>query len=211
MSFADKRFSLLSGERGEGSAVWNVDAPQGKYIAKAVVRYDGEKREIEKEFEIGEFVLDLKHIFVEDFVLGGIAKFNMIVENKWNEMIRSAYAEMRVYGNNFDELANLKSATYDIPAGEQTTMVYHWDTAGIEKGMYDANVILHYGGKKTQQDLQLDVQQDRINVIGLGYVISEAESGMSNTLLVVLVTVIGVLVIMNVLWFLVFRKRLKKK
>lgn len=209
--FETNEMSLAAGVKGELFYEWDVDISDGKYLAKAVLEYDGNEVLFEKEFEVGELILDLKQIFVENFVLGEVAEFNMIVENKWSEVITSAYAEMRVFDQDFSEIANFKSATYDIPPRSQETMIYYWDTQGIGADVYDANIIMHYAGKRTQQDLKLDVQPDKIEVIGLGYVISELPTRDSGSLVVILMTIIGVLVIANILWFLVFRKRMKKK
>jgi len=89
-------------------------------------------------------------------------------------------------------------------------MVYYWDTKGISPGLYDANIILYYADKKTQQDLQLDVRSDRIDVIGLGRVIT-SETGSSNKgLVTILSVIIGFLILVNILWFFVLRKRKRR-
>ena len=202
--------SIDSNEKKELVTSWDVDASEGKYVARALVKYDSKEIIVEKEFSIGEMILDLKRIFVENFRLGDVAKFNLIVENKWNEPFEKAYAEMRVYDNNFKELADVKSASYDIPSKMQTTMNYYWDTVGLRENLYDANVILYYAGKKTQQDLKLDVSQDEIKVLGLGYVVSE-DAGNSSSIVPVLGIIIGFLILLNLMWFFIFRKRIKNK
>ncbi|MEK6927534.1 MAG: hypothetical protein AABX11_03815 [Nanoarchaeota archaeon] len=199
--------SLNSPGSGEVNALWNSDVPEGKYHAKAVVNYDGQEILFESPFEVGELVLDLQQIVVKDFTLGGIAKFDMIVMNKWNEPITQAYAEMRVYDDNMKEIVSMKSSTYDIPAGMQTTMNYYWDTKGVSEGLYNSNIILYYSGKKTQQDLKLDVKSDRIDVTGLGYVISSETSSGSGGMINILIIVVVILVLINVLWFLAWRKK----
>lgn len=196
-------------ERKEISADWTADAPLGKYMAKAVLEYDGNKVLLEKEFEVGAMLIDLQQVFVKDFRLGEIAKFNMVVKNKWNEMITNVYAEMRVFDKEMNELDDVKSATYDIPAGMQTTMNYYWDTQNISTGLYNANIILYYAEKKTQQDLKLDVRENKIDVIGLGYVISESGSPKGKSIINWLIAIIAILVLMNIIWFLVLRNKIK--
>jgi hypothetical protein len=105
-------------------------------------------------------------------------------------------------------MADFKSANYDIPALSKEVMVSYWDTAGVRVGTYDTKVFLKYGAKSIPSDLQLKVEQNRIEVIGLGYVISE-EAGGDNTLMFVIVVGIIVLILVNVLWFFLLRKRLK--
>lgn len=205
--------SLLSGNAGKISSSWDVDVENGKYKARAVVRFDGEEILFEEDFTIGELLLDLKQIFVKDFVLGEIAKFNIVVENKWSEAINGARVTLRVFDDSLNEISSLDSASYDIPKGEEVTMEVFWDTQGISQGIYNSNIILQYSGKKTQQDLKIDVRQNEIRILGLGYVISEAPDvggGLDKSLIVILVTVIVVLVILNLLWFIVLRKRIHK-
>jgi len=48
-----------------------------------------------------------------------------------------------------------------------------------------------------------------LTVIGLGYVIS-AEGGGSNSLMYILIGAVVVLILINLLWFIVFRRKFKK-
>jgi len=197
-------------ERKEISAEWNADVPFGKYKARAILDYDGNKVMLEKEFDIGEMTIDLMQIFVKDFRLGEVAKFDMIVRNKWNEMIKNVYSEMRVYDKEMNEMTSIKSAAYDIPAGMQTTMNYYWNTQNVSEGLYNANIVLYYADKKTQQDLKLDIGQDRLDVIGLGYVISEAGTSRDRKIISWLIAIIAFLALTNIIWFFVLRNKLKK-
>jgi len=198
--------SMNPGDLREISALWNVNVSKGKYLAKAVLNYDGEEVLLEKEFEVGELELELLDLFVKDFTLGGVAKFNLLVQNKWSEPILDTYAQMKVFDVAFNELADVKSALYNIPAGEKTTMVYYWDTKDMKEGTYEANVLLHYAGKKTQQDVKLQIGKDSIEVIGLGRVIGSEGKGLGSTT-TILVIIIVFLVLLNVVWFLILRKR----
>lgn len=202
--------SINALERKEIFAEWNADVPYGKYTAKTVLDYDGNKILLEKEFEVGEMTIDLMQIFVKDFRLGEVAKFDMIVKNKWNEMIENVYSEMRVYDKEMNEMTSIKSAAYDIPAGMQTVMNYYWNTQNISEGLYNANIILYYAEKKTQQDLKLDIGKDKLDIIGLGYVISEASSSKNNTLVGWLIAIIAFLALTNIIWFFILRNKLKK-
>jgi hypothetical protein len=201
--------SLNLRERKEISAKISAnDLAGGKYLAKALLKYDGEQYYVEKEFEIGEQELDLLQIYVEDFKLGEVAEFNVVVENKWGDLIGDVYAELRIFDEGLKEIANLQSAIYDIPGKERNTMILYWDTSEIGTKIYESNIVLNYLGKKVQQDIQLDVKEDSITVLGLGYVISSG--GGKSSLVTLLGIIIGFLVLLNVFWFVVLRKRLKK-
>lgn len=205
---------LAHGARSELRAEWDTaNVAPGPYRAVASVIYDEDVTMVEQTFEVGTRALDLQQVEVNDFSLGEIAKFEMLIENKWSQPISGAYADMIVYNTNNEIMANFKSANYEIPALSKALLVAFWDTEGVRPGTYDSSVFLRYGEHSSQQDFKLQVSQNDISVVGLGYVISrESDSGGdSNTLVVALIAGIVVLVLVNVLWFLVLRKKLSKK
>lgn len=215
-SLSTNEVQIQSGERGEIVSTWDTNniAP-GIYRAVARVVYDGEILTIEKQFNIEKKLLELLGIEVNDFSLGGIAKFEMPVENKWSETVVGAYTQTFVYDNKGNAIADFKSQKYDIAPLSKTLMLAFWDTAGIEKGTYDSAILLKYGEQESvQQDLnlKLEILEDKINIIGIGYVISKEGRGLSegNGLVTIFIIVIVVLVMINVLWFLYLRKRLVK-
>jgi hypothetical protein len=173
--------------------------------------YDGELISLEGEFNIGLETLELKQIEVNDFSLGDIAKMEMLVENKWSEPIVGAYTQTEIYNEDGGLAADFKSANYDVPALSKELMVSYWDTAGVKKGTYNTQVFLKYSDVSIPTNLKLKVEENRIEIIGLGYVISADSKGGSNTLMIVLVIGIITLVLINLLWFFILRKRLKKQ
>ena len=201
--------SVKSQERKEVVATWKPDVPSGTYRAVATLIYDEKTLQLEKQFNVGSPLLELQQIIVNNFILGEIAKFELLVENKWSQPITSAYAQMLVFNDNKEIMADFKSATYDIPALEKAILVTFWDTAGVKEGAYDSSVYLKYGQLSVQKELKLEVSRDNINIIGVGYVISRGDRATSSTT-IILIVVIAVLVLINLLWFLVLRKRLKK-
>ena len=210
-SFNTAEVSVPSGQRSDIVSKWKADVPVGEYLAKATLIYDGETLTLEKQFTVGSATLELQQIQVRDFSLGEIAKFEMLVENKWSDRIVGVYAETQVYNKDNEVIADFKSPTYDIPSLEKSNIVSYWDTAGIRTGTYDTTVYLRYGDKSSQQNLQLKVEQSSITAVGLGFVISESSSrGGSGSIVTILVVVIVLLVLINLAWFLVLRKRLKK-
>ena len=61
--------------------------------------YDNEITKVEKEFEIGEDFLEILEINIKDFQLGGIAKFDSLVENKWTSDLEDVYLNIIVYND----------------------------------------------------------------------------------------------------------------
>ncbi|MBS3088501.1 hypothetical protein J4402_01845 [Candidatus Pacearchaeota archaeon] len=208
-SFNTLEVSASKEKRGEIVHNWKADVPAGVYSAKATVIYDGETLKLEKSFNVGEMILDLQQIEVRDFKLGEIAKFEMLVENKWGEEIKGVYTLMNVFNKEGEVMAEFKSPTENIPGFEKKVLVSYWDTGGVKKGTYDSSVYLIYGQKSAQKDLQLKVSDDMIEIVGFGYVISSKKLfGDRDLLIKVLVIGIVVLAVMNIAWFVFLRKRL---
>ncbi len=196
--------------RREIVARWNtIEVKSGKYLADATVIYDESTITLQKEFSVGEQTLKIKNVEVNDFTLGGIAKFEFLVENTWNTIIKNAYVQMQILNQDGSAISDFKSATYDISPFESKILTAFWDTEGIKKGQYDSRALLKFGEQSLQHDFELEVSDEDINIVGVGYVISKANKGSSNALTTILITLIALLVIVNLLWFLILRKRMK--
>ena len=201
--------SLLSLERKELSAKWKPDVNPGRYKAVITLIYDENVETILKEFNIGEMFLDIKELTVKDFQLGEIAKFSALVENKWSSDLKDAYLNIIVYNNEGEVMADFKSPTYDINSLSQTEMISYWDTGGVHVGTYDGKLILKYGEKTTEKNIQLKITNDKIEIIGItgNVVVKGSKFNLTNILLIG----VGVLIIMNIIWFVIIRKFLRKK
>lgn len=210
-SFVTQSIPINSGQRREIVSKWNANVSVGTYKAVMTLIYDESSLQIEKTFNVGAKILELKNITVNDFSLGGIAQFDMLVENKWNGSVNDVYTQTKVYNDDGDEMANFKSPTYDFTPFQQNLMTSYWDTAGVNEGVYDASVFLKYNEKSTQKDFRFEVSENEINIVGLGYVISERGSFFEeNKLVIILGIIASILVVLNLAWFVFFRRKLKK-
>jgi hypothetical protein len=203
--------SLKSLERKELFAEWDISSTNpGKYLAVVNVFYDNEVAQVEKQFNVGELLLNILEINVRDFQLGGIAKFNALVENKWSNDITDAYLNILVYNTEGEVMADFKSPNYDVTALSKLEMVAYWDTGGVHEGTYDGKIILKYGEKTSERNVQIKISEDSIEVVGLtGHVVVRGKGGLNvNNLLIIIV---GVLVVANVVWFVLIKRLLRKK
>jgi len=201
---------IKSQEKKEIVAQWKPNVLPGPYRAVATLIYDEQTMKLEKEFNVGNSELELQNVEVNGFSLGQIAKFEMLVENKWSEPIQGAYAQTNIFDDNGKLMVDFKSPAYDIPAMTKNLMISYWDTAGVREGTYNASIYLKYGDKSSERNVQMEVKQNEINVIGLGYVISQS-GGSGGGLTTILIVIIAVLVILNAVWFLMLRKYLARK
>jgi hypothetical protein len=210
-TFNTDSVSIPTGERKELVYKWNYNLSIGEYRADAILNYDGGASSLEGSFIVGSKELELKEINVNDFELGQIVKFEMLVENKWSEPITDAYIETEIQDSEENIVASFKSTSYNLNPLTDEVFVSYWDTDGVEVGSYASEVSIYYGDKVTKKSLQFDVSDDELVVIGLGYVISVDSGKDEGSLVTVLVTVIVVLVLLNLLWFLILRKKIGGK
>lgn len=210
-SFTTATISVPSGEKKELVYEWKADAPIGNYRATAGLIYDEGVVNLEKQFTIGSRELELKEIKVNNFRLGQIAKLEMLVENKWSEPISGVYIETKIKKDNGDVVSLFQSSSQSIEALSKQIFASYWDTAGVREGTYETEISINYADKSSKNNLKFKVEKDELVILGLGYVVSEDSDGSRDSLVMVLAVVVGVLVLINLLWFLILRKKLKKK
>lgn len=213
-SFNTESYNIPSGEKKDIIYKWDAkNVAIGDYKARVALVYDEKVINLEDDFSVGEATIELQELYVNDFSLGQIVKVNMLLENKWSEPIIGVHSIMDIYGSNGNKLDSIKSPNYDIePLGKQILSSY-WDTVGVSEGSYNTIVSLEYNNKKIDNDLELVVSSNKLQVIGLGYVISSdnrTSSSGGGDMTTILVIAVTILILVNVLWFVVFRKYLKK-
>jgi hypothetical protein len=198
---------IASKEKKELIANWKADVNPGKYYAKVMVDYDGKLTNTEKIFNVGNLYIDVKDIKVNNFNLGGIAKFETIVESKWNERIDDVYGEMIITNDKGDEIANVKSASLSVEALKEANLESYWDTKGVKEGLYNAKLILHYSGKTTEKQLKTEIGLNSLKVYGLSGTAEAvaSPSGLGKGSLITLLIII--LIAINVGWFIYFKKK----
>ena len=197
--------SIKSKQREELTAGWLAEGVNpGKYYAVAKVRYDGKSARAETVFGVGGLLLDLLDISIKNFRLGGVAKFDILVQNLANEKLENIYAEMIVKDNNA-EVARFKSTTENIEPLEKKELIAYWDTESVKEGTYDATLILHHGDKTIEKQIKVFVTLDSIetSLFG-GRAVAVGKGLRKETMIFLLVTV---LILINIGWFIYFKKR----
>jgi hypothetical protein len=198
--------SVKSMEKGELLAEWKADVNPGMYHAEATIRYDGEVGKTQKTFYVGNMLVDVTDISVKDFNLGGVAKFNILTESKWNQPIGNVYAHMVINDQNDNKVADFKSASMDMEPFEKAHLYAYWDTEGVMEGDYLAKLALHYGDRITEREIKTKVGLNsiRMDFAGGAGLVTREEDILEQYPVILLV---AVLVAINLGWFLYFRKR----
>lgn len=192
--------SVLSGKRKELVARWDSDVNPGRYEAVVTIKYDDEVMTVLREFNVGEMFLEILDVVVHDFSLGGIAKFNTFIENKWSSDLKDVYLNIVVYNEYSEIMADFKSPVVDVDSLSKAELVAYWDTTGVREGVYDGKIILKYGDRITEKEVKLDVSDDSIDVIGItGHVVADDGEGIGLEKILIILVVVLVIVNMVVL------------
>ncbi|MEK6848586.1 MAG: hypothetical protein AABX65_03055 [Nanoarchaeota archaeon] len=182
----------------------------GNYRAVATLVYDGETLQKEKTISVGQALIEVESIEIGDFSLGGIAKFNVLASNQWNQEIKDVSVQLILYDSKGEAVGNFKSANYDIPALSKKNLIAYWDTIGVIEGVYDTKLVIRYSGKEIEKRISVNVEKDRISVSGLtGFVVVNSKKGIINKDNLIIGGII-LLVLINIGWFLVLRRRKKE-
>ncbi|MBD3252826.1 hypothetical protein GF386_03785 [Candidatus Pacearchaeota archaeon] len=202
--------SLEAGKSTALTGKWKVEVPSGNYLAKVTVFYDGESQSFEKQFVVGDEILSIESILVNNFRLGEIAKLQILVENKWNKDLKSVFANLIVYNEDNQVMTDIKSASEDIPSLTKKELIAYWDTVGVNVGEYSGKLMVRYDGKSTDKNLVLKVNEDSLDVFGVGYAVRpQGTKGVNITFILIVLVVI--LLVVNLAWFIFFRRMMGKK
>ena len=203
-------FSLTPGLRDEIPLTWEGDINPGKYLAKLTLTYDGEIAKTEKIFNVGELELEIIDMYVNDFRLGDIAKFNILVQSNWADDFKGVFAEIIINDENDNLVANVKSANENVLALSKQEFTAFWDTKGVNEGTYNMKIILHYDEKTSELEVKAFVSLTSIEFDLFGGGTGAAITGglpKESIYVIALVILVG----LNIFWFAYFKRKGRKK
>ena len=121
----------------------------GDYVVVASVDYGSGVAEEENIFRLGEFKIRMLN-YSGEFYGGRINRFEIGIENLWNDRVSEIYAEIRVVdsGEGFD------SAIVSLNEWEKKTLVGYFNAKGIKRDV-DVEISLHYGDKVEREIVRL--------------------------------------------------------
>jgi|GEM_PF-2710343 len=181
---------------------------KGEFLVKVRVKYNDHFARDEKYVTVGELFVDVESITVGRFVLGGIAKFDILLRSEWNRQIKDLFARMIIMDVRNETVGDFKTPTVEMEAFERKVLNAYWDTEGVEKGAYDASIKIYYEGKTTERKLRTYVTLENIEteIVGLtARAITPGGRGIGlddNIILLVMV-----LLFSNLGWIWYFRRR----
>lgn len=202
-NLGNKKIGVASQSKIEGQII--NDLNPGEYVAEAIVQYGRETKVLSKTFYSGDMIVDINSVQAKDFRLGSVAKFDIEIENKWNQPL-DVYADMTVLDSNGDEVNTYKTGTTTINALAREIINAYWDTEGLAVGNYNIKVALNYAGKTNERVVGIVVGINSIQVNdGLsGNVIGQEITTKDNKYNIVIILLI-ILVVINIGWFVYFK------
>ena len=206
--FSTSSISIGAKSGYEFSLDWNAEISSGVYKAAGIVEYDGQRVSSEKQFIVGEFFLKPLDISVNNFKLGQIAKFNILVENVGNILVENAKAEIKLSQDSGRMVADLSSIPDSISAGQKKEVPIYWDTAEVTTGLYSGTLKLSYDDKFSEKQIRALIEDNAIKteIIGVtGFAISSGSG--SGFQIKPLYIVFAVLALANIVWMVYYKKK----
>ncbi|MFH0936580.1 MAG: hypothetical protein V1815_02800 [Candidatus Woesearchaeota archaeon] len=191
-------------------ASWLANVSEGKYNVIATVNYDNSEIELKGQFLVGEFLIKPIDISVDNFKLGQVAKFNILVENIGNYVIRDAYSEM-LLNKQGEQIPSIKSLPTEIPAKTKKELIAYWDTENIEQGEYQGKLILGYEDKKSERQIRTEVGLDYIKTEIIGVTGLAIAPPKIQTKQIYIAIIIIILILLNIIWFILYTKKRNKQ
>jgi hypothetical protein len=202
---------IANNKRKDFVISWKANVEAGKYIARAKIIYDDNIASIEKKFSVGSARIDILNVLVQDFRLGGIAKFILTAQSRWASPINDVYANLLLYSEGGTALADSRSANVNFPPLSKEILLAYWDTVGVEQGDYNGKIILSYLNNTDDRSIMARVRTDRLEVEVVGLTANVVGVGASNKSNFLLILLIVVLLLVNLAWFLYFKRKVHKK
>lgn len=148
-------FSLNLSESRQVSIKWAKGKKAGSYKAIAMINYDGQSKQFEQQFRIGEEKVKIINI-TDSAEPGRINRLTVIAESQWSSVIKDAHAEFAISHNGTND--KIASLAQDIQPWSSWAFDAYWDTSGVEKGSYRAKASIHYSGKVEEKDFIINVR-----------------------------------------------------
>ena len=136
----------------------------GDYVIDAKVYYDQKEIGLTGSFTIDDFLIQLISIGVNNFNLGQIAKFEMLIRNIGNRIVKDASARLLFTKEDGTIIANTKSFDIDLNPQDVKETVAYWDTRDITVGDYGGTLTLSYEDKSIQRDIQTTIEDEKIEI-----------------------------------------------
>ena len=78
--------------------------------------------------------------------------------SNWNKIIKDVYADVVINKN------TIRTESVDIKPEETKVIPAYWDTKNLNKGTYDAQLIVHYKNKIFEKSFDVLVSENKVEI-----------------------------------------------
>ncbi len=121
----------------------------GKYFATLNLEYSEKIDKIQKDFRVGEFLVDITD-YSYQFEQDGIKPFVIEVESKWNTRINNLYAEVFITDEG-KRVGSFQTASTDLNPWGKKNLTGYFDTLSLVPKRYTASITLFYDNEKVNK------------------------------------------------------------
>jgi hypothetical protein len=170
------------------------NVPSGKYFAKLVIDWDGNRNETQTTFKVGQLDINILN-FTRSFSVNEINEFTIDVQSIWNDPINDVYADVTVYDGG-SQITTFRTPKADLGPWARANLSTYFNTKSIKSGTYLAIVKVYYGGS--------DKSVNGTIVVGPGI---EKPSGFSFSDTIMWIILIILIIVIFVILVIVLRRR----
>lgn len=130
----------------------------GNYFGESIIDYGGILK-INDSFKIGSLFVDVIN-FTDKLPQGGIQKFFINIESKWNTNIENVYADVDII--NSTKTVSFRTPLIELAPWERAILTGYVDTTGMN-GEYNTDIVLNFMGEKNSAKGRLIIFKDGVN------------------------------------------------
>lgn len=181
---------------------WTPELLPGAYLAKSTVIYDGKNHNDQKEFMVGLRIVDIINIIADNFKLGEVNEFSIIIKNMWNQKLNDVWADVFLMQDN-SSLVSYKTSSNDLESYETRDLKAYLDTKDMSPGTYTLKIVLNYLQQKKEKALEVILSINKAEFPNLGKVLavestekfSILESIQLNKILIIILIISNALIV----------------
>ncbi|MBI2110352.1 hypothetical protein HYT51_01060 [Candidatus Woesearchaeota archaeon] len=194
-SITSDSFSLDTNQARELTLYWDSQNNSvGIYHAVASVFFDGEYRESDTFFKIGDVLIEILNINGTSVEKDQIAKVDVETISRWNSQIKDVYAEVLLYDPSGNMLRKSKTETFTLEPWHPTSVSSYLDVRDLEIGDYQAVARVFYYDKVAEKNFVLNIFQPEKSIFTI------------TNLLIIVIVILFILLILSLV-----RKEAKKR
>lgn len=142
----------------------STDLDLGKYNVEGGLFYDGKISALKSSFEVRGELIKLLSASFDNFKLGEISKFSVLLKNVGNRKVEEIYAELILEKESSDSMEVIKTYNIDLASGDVKESIGYWDTKTLDPGQYFGTLSVKYESESHEQAVSALIEKDKAEV-----------------------------------------------